>query len=218
MRGFPKFLLAALALALTGDRARADYEFRFATAAGVEQTNFTVVTTLDIRVYLVATGGDAATLAANGLQSYGVQLNYDGAANAKVLAAGDITNNAAFTGVDGRTVENNGGLTDWARSRDNIGVGNVASTTNGAEERILLATFRFTGLSNGDNIVFSADPSGTNDTRLGDGTVIDSLITGQSAVISVAIPEPGTIALTGLLASGIAGGAWRRNRRKPAAA
>jgi hypothetical protein len=210
---------AALAVALTPGRAAAGYEFRFASGT-TEQTNFNINPSpgfVDINVYLVATGAEASTLQANGLRSFGVQLNYSGTATAKVISATDITNNAAFTGPDGRSIENNGGALDWARSRDSILTGAVASSANGADQRILLATFRFTGLSNGDTLVFSADPIGTNDNVLGDGTLIDTLIIGQSATIAVAIPEPGTMALTGLLATGIAGGMWRRVRRQAAA-
>lgn len=220
-----RFLLAVVALASLGlmaGRAEAGYEFRFATTAGTETTNFSLdysaSTTLDIRVYLVATGTEAATLSANGLKSYGVQLNYDGASSAKVVnTTPGITNNAAFTGVDGKAIENNGGLIDFARSRDNIATGSVASTTNGAEERVLLATFRFTGLTEGSTLAFSADPTGTTDTRLGDNTILDSLISGQSATITVTnVPEPGSLILTGILATGIIGAGISRARRRSA--
>jgi hypothetical protein len=218
MRYFLILLATAVGIALSATDAQAGYEFRFANSSGTEMTSFTIAgvsSTVDIRVYLVATGSDATDLQTDGLKSYGVQLNYSGSATAKVVSTSDITNNAAFTGVDGKAIENDGGATDWARSRDSIGTGSVASTTNGSEERILLATFRFTGLSLGDTLVFSADPTSTTDTVLGDNTVIDTLINGQSGTISV-VPEPGSMMLCGLAVLGMVGVGYRRLRRKAA--
>lgn len=216
MRMFTFLLAAALGLSLTANTARAGYELRFADSTGTETTSFDLVfpSKLDVQVYLVATGSDAAGF---DLSRYGVQLNYSGSANAKVLATSDITNNAAFNGLDAKAIENDGGATDWARSRDTAfgpAVGGVANPNEAGTNRILLATFSFTGLSNGDSITFSADPTGTNDTRLGDGTLIDSLIVGQSAVITVtAVPEPGSLLLGGLLATGFGGFVVRRRKR-----
>lgn len=221
-----KRLLTAALLAVgfltAGGSARAGYEFRFATSTGVEQSNFTLnfPSLLDVRVYLVSTGPD--NLATTGLTSYGVNITYSGSSGAKVLAVGDITSNAAFTGFTSRAVENDGGATDFARARDSVLSGSVLGTagTVSGENRVLLATFRFTGLANGDNLVITADPNtGTNDTVLSNGTVLDSLIANNSAVITVTnVPEPGTMILSGLLAVGVAGRAIRRRRAAPAAA
>src|SRR5215470_94905 len=112
MRFFTIGLVAILGLALTTGSAQAGYEFRFADSSGNELTNFTLnaPSKLDIQVYLVATGADAAGLS---LSRYGVQLNYSTTSGAKVTSTGDIASNAAFTGLDAPAIG-----ADFARSRD----------------------------------------------------------------------------------------------------
>jgi hypothetical protein len=53
---------------------------------------------------------------------------------------------------------------------------------------------------------------------LANGTVIDGLISNANLAITVtAVPEPGTLVLTGLLAGGVAGAGVRRLRRRQTA-
>jgi len=98
---------------------------------------------------------------------------------------------------------------------DNVSAAVKAGPT---EDRILLGTFRFTGLTNGSMTINTADPNpafGSDDTVTGGNVVLDPSIANSSAQITVVnVPEPGTMVLAGLLASGIAGVGLRRARRK----
>jgi hypothetical protein len=88
----------------------------------------------------------------------------------------------------------------------------TSGTTAGA---ILLGTFTFTGVSAGSTLTLTAQPHPApfQNNILGDGTQIDPLIANSSAVITVtAVPEPSTLVLTGLTASVIGFGRWRRRR------
>jgi hypothetical protein len=213
-------LIATTILFLTGNEARAGYQFVFANTSGVVQTNFNidygVQTYVDIRIYLVATGtADINTLRTDGLKSYGVQLNYSGV-NARVLSDADITSNAAFDDADSTST-----TTTSASINDYIGIASPSVKAGPTEDRILLATFRFTGIADGvqANVTIDPDPTlGSDDTVTGGNVVLDALIANSSATITVTnVPEPGTIVLGSLLAAGIGGGALRRRRQQTAA-
>lgn len=216
-----RWILACVLLAVPASGAQAGYRFEF------DQGSYNVLTTqtVDIQVFLVGTGTDAASLRTIGLEAYGVQLNYSATAGAKVLSASDIINNPAF---DGGAITSATGTSAVANGSVNFGPTTFVrdTVTTSGNSRILLATFRFTGLTAGSALVVTADPNpGLGEANannfLAGGTAIDDMLFASppaTATINVAqVPEPGTMALTGLLATGIAGAAVRRVRRKPAA-
>jgi hypothetical protein len=215
-------LLAVLAVTRP---ASADYEFRFADSSGNYFTgdavtlDYALSPTLDIRVYLVATDGASNTaLSTNGLQSYGVQLNYNGT-KADVLNTGAIASNAAFTGAEIEGVGAGNVVSDFARAADSVATNVASAAGSDGNQRVLLATFTFTGIDNGNTATITTDPfPAFSNTVLGDGTVIDGDIFNTSLAVTVInVPEPGTLLLTGLLATGFgAFGAYRRFRPKAA--
>ncbi len=215
----PPILFAMLALGLTSEVARAGYEFRFADASGNYTNSFsfdaTSTPTIDIRIYLVQTGGSTG-LSSSGLVSSGVKLTYGGTV-ANVANTGDIFQNAAFDDTPNKSVT---GTDATLRQATDLN-GPVTAPLAGADaNRVLLGTFRFTGLTVGSELTLTTDPNAfpVGNNVLDDGTVLDSLIANDSAVITVtAIPEPGTMLLSGILALGVAGGAVRRFRRQPPA-
>jgi hypothetical protein len=85
----------------------------------------------------------------------------------------------------------------------------VMASTNS----ILLGTFTFTGVTAGQSTLSTTSLLGSgSDNTLADGTSIDNLISNSSAIIAVnAVPEPSTLLLGGLLATGIAARRLRRN-------
>lgn len=210
-----KALLVTAGLLLGVGNAQAGYQFVFADTSGTIQTNFNldfnVQTFVDVRVYLQATGTtDINTLRNDGLKSYGVRLNYSGA-QAQVLNDAAVTSNAGFTAAEFKDV-----TTTFAAVNDQINNTSPTVKAGATEDRIYLATFRFTGLSNGTqaNITVDPDPTlGSDDTVTGGNVALDGLITNSSATITVTnVPEPGTWALMGLVAAGIGGTAVRRRR------
>src|SRR5262245_8197185 len=145
-----RFMLAVCVLSFPAGEAWAGYEFQFADSSGTASSSFSITTPatfVDIRVYLVGTGKESTTLQSTGLESYGVKLTWSAGATAQVVSASDIAGNAAFNG--GTTAA----VTSTSASAN--GVVNFAPTTAvkaGLDGRILLATFRFTGLTNGDTV------------------------------------------------------------------
>jgi hypothetical protein len=210
------WFLAVVSLALaTGGNARAGYTFLFTDSSGVAQSAFSVNqgSTIDIRVYLMQTGSDTG-LSASGLSQGGIQLNYNGSI-AGVANGSAVTANPAFTDTPTVSVTANSASLNVATLN---GSGVMAPTSGADANRILLGTFTFTGVSAGTTTALTADPHPNpliGDNVLANGTVLDSVIANSSVAISV-VPEPGTLVLTGLLATGIVGGAVRRLRRTPA--
>jgi hypothetical protein len=217
MRIASRFLVAVSLALATGGVARAGYVFQFTDSSGTAQSAFTVNqgSTIDIRVYLMQTGPDTG-LSASGLSQGGVQLNYNGSI-AGVASGSAVTANPAFTDTPTVTVTSNSASLNVATLN---GSGVMAPTTGADANRVLLGTFTFTGVSAGTTTALTADPHpnpAIADNVLANSTVLDSLIANSSVAITVnAVPEPGTLVLTGLLAAGIAGGAARRFRRPPA--
>jgi hypothetical protein len=208
--------LSVLGLLLAGDSARATYQFEFTDSSGVANNSFSVVqgSTVDIRIYLQQTGTDTG-LTTSGLNSGGVGLTYNQAiASVTAITPNPTFNNNSFfigTGTSANPSTLN-------VSQD---VGGIVAATSGPDaNRILLGTFRFTGVSAGTTLTLTVDPhSGIDDNVLANGTVLDGLIANASAAITVTtpVPEPGTLILTGLLGlGGAAGAAWRRYRLRAA--
>jgi hypothetical protein len=72
-------------------------------------------------------------------------------------------------------------------------------------------------VSPGSALTVTALPNAGSNFVDGAGNTLDSLIMNSSANITVtAIPEPGTVILTGLFAAGFGAHAWRRRRRAAA--
>jgi hypothetical protein len=202
-------LLAVVALALTSAPVRADYSYQFANDSGAAQGAFNVNVgqSVTIRVYIVETGG--TTLTTSGLSAAGVQLNTTTPSIATVTAT---TANAAFTGGSSTTTGANASISEFSST---LNPGVVAGTGADAN-RILVGSFTFTGVSGGQTATVTALPGLNPDNVLGDGTTsIDAALLNNTAtaVITVAVPEPGSLMLGGFLAAGAAGAVRRRFRR-----
>jgi hypothetical protein len=205
----PLLVTLAVALFCRGGTARADYQYVFTDSSGTAASAFTVNqgSTIDIRVYLVETGG--TTLHDTGLTSAGVQVN---TGSPSIANASAVTKGSAWDSSTSTT-----GANAKLNVFQDVSAPVTAPNSGADANRILIGTFTFTALSNGTTSIITADPSSSNDTILANGTVIDGLITNSSAAITVT-PEPGTVVLTGLLATGIGGAALRRLRRRAPAA
>jgi hypothetical protein len=215
------YILTLATLALTADSVRADYQFTF------DSTNYTVGVgqTVNINLYLTQTGSTTG-LSSTGLQSGGVQLNYNTTyvGNSLITPNNNTYSGSAPIGFDpaNNTAIIGNGSNGLAIGQSALVVGQLGSESPvkagsgspNTSNSILLGTFQFTGVSAGSSLTLtSAAFPGSDVNVLADGTVIDSLIANSSAVITVtAVPEPGTMILGGLLASGIAGGYLRRRR------
>jgi hypothetical protein len=212
----PYLLLAAVLFALMPGRAAAGYAFQFADSGGNYTNNFstTVGQTVAVEVFLVQSGGSTG-LTSTGLTAGGVSLSFNQAI-ANVPNTGAITPNPAF---DNSTTSVGTGI---AKLNVNSDVGPVFAPTTGPNAgAILLGTFTFTGVSGGTTSVTTGLPQAPpfQNNVLGDGTLLDGIIANSSAVITVAVPEPGTLVLTSVLAfGGLAGAVWRRYRRREAVA
>jgi hypothetical protein len=216
MRLLLKSFIAVVGLLLVNGSARADYQFTFANSSGVAETNFNVAVgqTVSIQVYLTQTGSTTTLSNGPGLTAGGVQLTGFNTAftNVTGITANDSTTSSS-TAFDADNTYTNIPNAKLVVAKDNSSVG----LTNSAGS-ILLGTFTFTGISAGTTSTVTANPFPGENINLLAGsppTSIDSLISNSSAVITVtAVPEPGTLVLTGLMAVGIAGGFVRRSRSK----
>jgi hypothetical protein len=220
MRLLSALVLVFLVLAVRP--ARAGYAYTFDSSSytvGVGQT-------VDVMVYLSQTGSTTG-LSNPGLQSGGVQLNY----NTTYVGNTQIApNNTTFTGSaptgfdpDYNTAVIGNGSNGLAAGASVVGVSQLfpespvkaGSGAPNTANSILLGTFQFTGVSTGSSLIVTSNSFPGEDVNvLGDGTVIDSMIQNSSAVITVvAVPEPGTLFLTGMAAAALGLSAWRRRRR-----
>ena len=181
--------------------AHAGVLYQFADSAGTPTTNFTISgvgNTVDVRVYLQE-DPSPGILASEGLFSASLNVLFDSPAGiAEVTAAGDVTPNPFFTNiVSGPSV-----ASATAGFTGDVGL-NPFLFPDGSG-RILLGTFRFTGLAVGTTTIRAVDRDlFLDDTVTGLGTVLDSLVENSAGTITVeaitAVPEPGALAL---LASG----------------
>jgi len=209
MRLWSSIAVALLGLLAAGTPARADYTYQFADSSGNAANSFNVGVgqTVDIRVYILATSPDTLNGGQNGLAAAGVQLNTATPSIATVTA---VTPNAAFDAGSSTATGAHASVSEFSSSTNG-----VQSGGSGANDRVLLGTFTFTGVSAGQTLTVSALPGLAPDNVKADGTIIDAalLTNTQTAVITVAVPEPGTLMLTGLFAVGLATASVRRLRR-----
>jgi hypothetical protein len=202
-------LTTLLVAAGTGGAARADLVWQFTDTNGVQQSGFTlnsIGATVDIQLYLVASGSDLTTLNNNGLASAGIRLNYSAKGVANVASTSNITPAPAFDDVG----PNDRLATSTFSSLNEAVFANSPPTPT--NNRILIGTFRFTDINNGTITVTTADPHPSlDDTRTGNNIVLDSRIQNASITIT-AVPEPGALVLGGLATIGAGGAVWRRRR------
>ncbi len=230
----PVLLAMLTALLFTGNAFGA-LEFRFGTDdSGTLLSRNTgsytinaIGDTVDVFLYLVDTTPGSGTVGqetvgGGALNSYGVQLDFDGRI-ADVFPDGlsfadtaGIEGNAAYTGFGARFSTAGSIVNDSALSLDNAGAGtvggvNVTDPTDGSTvDAYYLAKFTFTGVSVGTNFPLSVDPGNIGDTVDANGNNLDLFINSTTASITV-VPEPSSMILCGLVAAGgLAGGAIRR--------
>jgi len=223
------FALVGLALTCRAAPAQIVFEFANNTAPFTAITSLTVSpgTPQTVRVYLHETPSSAPNLnGGGGMLSGGVRV-----------VTGDVTR-ATVAGLPATTA--NGGL--WTSGNNTFaadqGAGGSAFTAANSAQvsdfvfppalggtpvpadnagRILLGLFTITAL-NSSAVTFTArDPNGgspgDNTSNLNGGTGLDPSI-GNATLAVNAVPEPGTLMLSGLAAVGLA--AFRRRNRKTA--
>ncbi len=204
MRSLSLLSATMTVLLLSGGLAHADYQFQFADSSGNATSNFNVTAggTVAVQVFLLQDNtGTSNGLNTVGLSAAGVQLNTQTPTTANVTATAA---NPAFD-------QSNTTIGANAQIIESVVQNVPVVSPTGDPNRILIGTFTFTGLTPGSTLAVTALPGTGADNVLGDGTVIDSLIANSSAVITVAaVPEPGTMLLTGMGAAAIGLGVWRR--------
>jgi hypothetical protein len=231
-------VLVGLVLHNSSARADMQYQFEFATQSGSTVTFGTAFTvsqgqTISLQVYLAGatpTGNANLSSSGTGLTDGGVSLQYasNGNGNGAVslgaasTTPGTITPGPAFGGPNNRTVTT-GQNGPFGANNTSTGTVEVHSATpvfatvsdGSGNQAILLGTFTFTGSTPGTAATISAFPNQSGSSNVdGSGASLDGLISQSGATISVtAVPEPGSLILTGLAASALGLGAWRRRRR-----
>jgi hypothetical protein len=224
-----RYVLSAAAIFSLAGAAKADYAIEFANSLGVVQNSFMVNqgSSLTIQVYLVqsSSGTGSQTLTTSGLSSAALGL-YFSAGTLTTTAANP--NSAQFAYSSSNTFNGSAPAptppattppagTSYASVSEASSPPVIAPSAGTNANQILLGTFTFTANSSG-NITSYFPSSGANDVN-GVGTTLDPLVTQGSAAVLVvsAVPEPGSMVLTGLAGTLIGMGAWRKRRKSLAA-
>ena len=204
-----RYVLSAAAIFCLAGVAKADYSLEFANSLGVAQSAFmgNSGSSLTIQVYLTQSSPGQQVLTTNGLSTAGVQLNFT-SSDFSVTAATPNTPQFAY---------NTATIMASSTSVQEAATAPVVAPTVGANaNRILLGTFTFT-LNSSGTITTSFPSGGANDVD-GMGNTLDSYVTQSTAsVYVISVPEPGSMALTGLAGTLIGVGAWRKRRKSLAA-
>ena len=202
MRSLFVALITLVALTVASSPAQAGFVYGFDSSSYSSGGGASVT----VSVYLIETDSNG-TLQSQGLFSGGVSLNNS---NTSIATVTNITPNSGFANNTSNYSGNPAIL-----SANNAGNNSIVYPNPSTPNEILLGTFTFTPIANG-TITITANnisPSFSNNVT---GTFQDltPLITGgETATITVtAVPEPGSMILGGMLATGIAGGYLRRRR------
>ena len=193
---------------------RADLMFEFGVG-GTPQSAIQITgpgAKVPIQVFLSQTGA-TTILTDEGLAFAGIKVTFDDPSVAAVLDVNDIVHNPAFDDAFALIKAVNPSSAEL-----NMGVSFTSSPvfpTAGAD-RIWLGAFTFTGLSEGTTNIGVTDLTiGFDDIITGLGTPLDGLISAGSGTAEVAaIPEPGSVALSLLLAGGASVVHLVRRRRR----
>ncbi len=231
MRSPCLLFLAALGLFLLPGGASADLTFQFSDTSNVFTNSFNINSvggTVDVKVYLFATdgglGNDRTLLKgvpammpeAGGLFRGGVKLDYTASGGTvQVVTPTDVTKNPVFPNYVQRTATSSVAV---LKESLNTGEGTTVGVTLDANNRIFLGTFRFTGFNESVTTVTATTPD-MNTTATPQNVILDSHFVPPAPTFTItSVPEPASMALSGLAAAGLAGGAWRRWRQKRARA
>ena len=244
---------------ITVNLAPGNLTYQFAdptTGAPITSMTIPVGSTKSVSVYLLQTGGTPPNLLQQlGVEGLGVRLIYNGTAAGVAGGTAQIVNSnitqnpnmdlffkggSTATPPDGSAANNtndtstNAGLTEGVVSFPSPVMPGSEDPLNNPL-RILIGTFKFTGLNVGTQNTTAVDPysvgnsnlSGPNPTTAPpDGfhgeIQLDQYLSQYAAVpviptlaLSVIpVPEPGTMALCGLAGAGLL--AWRRRQKKNA--
>jgi hypothetical protein len=215
----PPVFAATLVALLLASQARAGFMYAF------DRTSYTVAAggTVDVRLYLQATGADIPVLTTDGLITSGLRVTFDAAGPARVLASLGVAGNVAFdAGPPSITV-----LAGSAGLTQAVDILSPAVTADGsAPTRILLGTFTFTaGSASGGRTAtitatnFGYPPNSFNVTN--SGLALDPGIANGTATIAVngsgvsAVPAPSGLVLACAFAGTMLVSAVFRCRPKP---
>jgi hypothetical protein len=190
--------LVAAAVMFTGRHSQAAFllEFRNSEGGTISVLTMAESSTLELDVYLTATGADLDTLRAEGLFSAGVGLWYDDPVG--IATVSDMRVNAAFVNLIPPLWSSD----EWAGFTGDVGFGDFLSP-NSSFGGIYLGSFFLTALTRGTTTLRLGDRiADFDETLTGDGTVLDGLLDGSEVRLTVtaaAVPEASSLvlALTG---------------------
>lgn len=164
---------------LIASSARADFVLEFGQG-GIASNQFSIGTvggTQEIEVYLRETAS-TSLFAIEGLSFARFSLSYDESI-AKVLSDADVSVPGYF---------DNYGLPDTATNPNSL---DLSANNPIFSARILLGTFKFTGIAVGTTTLTLTDFSVDDDFLTGLDTVLDSSLVGSTASLTLtAVPEP----------------------------
>jgi hypothetical protein len=221
MRSVRHLLLALFVSGLVAGASRATffYEFALNSTSPAVSTPITIAqgTSLPLEVYIRESGG--TVLATQKMFGAGVRVTFDtppgsGTPSGIVSTSPSaVSSNPAFNNPSSliiRVGPNNPASVDLIETQSGI-PGTVAPDPT--FNRVYVGRFTFTGLSLGQAVVTARD-TGSNDNITGTGTsLLGQIQTGSATFIVSAVPEPTSLALTGLAASGFLGAVIRRRRQ-----